>query len=486
MRIRTRSASAPASKPQPPGPGAEHPPRAAPAPGAQPPGPGAEHPPTWPGHPADGTDPDRPPQAPPTARRRGGRRRARHRDQPGRPRIDPRDLWSEALAGVLARPVRSALTTLGTVLGIGTLVITIGVASTAANQIVGRFDALTATSVSVTVPAPRPGSDTPPLVDWSGVDAVERLAGVVSAAALADSDATRNVQVRANDVVAPGELTAQTLAVVAAGPTLPEAVRGRMLTGRFYDAGDIGRHDRVVVLGDQAAKLLGIDDVRDSPAVFLHGQSFTVIGVLGELRREHRLSTSVILPPTTAADRMGLTNVTQVLVNTSLGAARQVARQAPIALSPGHEDALTVVAPPDLSKARKGVQGDVNGLFLVLGLVSLVVGAIGIANVTLVTVMERTGEIGLRRALGASRRQVASQFLAESTMIGLLGGVIGAALGIVVVVCVSGVKEWTPVLDLRLALGAPVVGALVGLLAGLYPSLRAARMEPVDALRAPS
>ncbi|MET8953307.1 ABC transporter permease [Streptomyces sp. NPDC004393] len=112
-----------------------------------------------------------------------------------------------------------------------------------------------------------------------------------------------------------------------------------------------------------------------------------------------------------------------------------------------------------------------------------VLGIIGIANVTLVTVIERTGEIGLRRALGASRRQVAGQLLVESTTIGLLGGVVGAALGMVVVVAVSAVREWTPVLDVRLALGAPVAGALVGLLAGLYPSLRAARMEPVDALR---
>lgn len=99
----------------------------------------------------------------------------------------------------------------------------------------------------------------------------------------------------------------------------------------------------------------------------------------------------------------------------------------------------------------------------------------------------RVGEIGLRRALGASRRQVAGQFLTESiTTIRLLGGIVGAALRVLVVVSVSAVKDWTPVLDPRLALGAPVAGALVGLVAGLYPSLRAARMEPVDALRAPS
>ncbi|MFG2676606.1 ABC transporter permease [Streptomyces sp. NPDC048445] len=403
-----------------------------------------------------------------------------------RPWMDPRDLWTEALAGILARPVRSALTTLGTVLGITTLVITIGVASTAGNQIVGRFDALTATSVAVKVPAALPGGDDEPLVRWSGTDAVRRLAGVESVAALADSAATNSVQVRSNDVNAPGDASGQTLAVVAASDGLPAAVRGTMTEGRFYDTGNIDRRDQVAVLGDQAAKLLGISRVEDAPAVFFQGQSYTVIGILGGIKRERRLSTAVILPPTVAADRLALRDVSLVLVNTALGAARQVARQAPIALAPGHQDSLGVEAPPDLSRARDGIQSDVNGLFLVLGLVSLVVGAIGIANVTLVTVMERVGEIGLRRALGASRRQVAGQFLLESTTIGLLGGIVGAALGITIVVCVAVVKQWTPVLDLGLAFGAPLAGALVGLLAGLYPSLRAARMEPVDALRAPS
>ncbi|MER5601770.1 ABC transporter permease [Streptomyces sp. NPDC002265] len=267
------------------------------------------------------------------------------------------------------------------------------------------------------------------------------------------------------------------MAVLAASPTLPAAVRGRMTAGRFFDDGDIARHDRVAVLGDQAARLLGIGSVQDSPAVFLKGQAYTVIGIVGGAEREQQVSTAVMLPPTTAADQLGLEAVPRVLIDTALGAAAQVAHQAPIALAPGAEDALTVTAPPDPVRARKGVQGDVNGLFLVLEPVSLVVGAIGIANITLVTVMERTGEIGLRRALGASRRQVAGQFLAEPTTIGLLGGILGAVLGMVV--------NWTPVLDVRLTCAAPLAGAPVGLTAGLYPSLRASRMEPVDALRSP-
>jgi ABC-type antimicrobial peptide transport system permease subunit len=118
-----------------------------------------------------------------------------------------------------------------------------------------------------------------------------------------------------------------------------------------------------------------------------------------------------------------------------------------------------------------------------LGGVSLLVGAIGIANVTLVSVIERTGEIGLRRALGATRRHIAVQFLLESATMGLVGGVIGACVGTLVVVGVAAYQDWTPVLDPLVPFATPLLGGLVGLVSGAYPALRAARLEPVEALR---
>ena len=132
---------------------------------------------------------------------------------------------------------------------------------------------------------------------------------------------------------------------------------------------------------------------------------------------------------------------------------------------------------------RDEVQSDLNVMFLLLSGLSLVVGAIGIGNITLVSVMERTGEIGLRRAIGATRGHIAAQFLLESACMGIIGGMLGASLGILIVVAVSAYQVWTPVLDPSAPFLAPLIGGAIGLVSGTYPALRAARLEPVEALR---
>jgi macrolide transport system ATP-binding/permease protein len=263
-----------------------------------------------------------------------------------------------------------------------------------------------------------------------------------------------------------------------------DAVAAKLATGRFPDAGHSARGDRVAVLGPNAAKRLNVDRVDQRPAIFIGDRLYLVIGILASVERQPSLNGAITIPEGTAVREFGLVAPGLAQIETKVGATDLIARQAPLALSPTQASELKVAAPPNPRELRGAVRNDLNALFVLLGGVSLLVGAIGIANVTLVSVLERVGEIGLRRALGAARRHVAAQFLVESSAMGALGGIIGASLGTLVVVGISATRTWTPVLDPWIPLAAPLLGAVIGLVSGTYPALRASRMEPVDALRA--
>lgn len=398
--------------------------------------------------------------------------------------VGVRDLVSEAVAGVLARPGRTALTVLGTVLGIAALVATLGLARTAGNQIIGRFDALAATSVVVTNDSGFfGGGNTRVAIPTDAEARLLRLNGVNSAGSFGTVD-VRDALVRSVPIPDPLAQSEFQLSVYAASPGLLKAVLGELATGRFFDVGHAERGDRVVILGPGAAKRLNVTRVDQQPVVFIGEDPFVVIGILDDVRRQPELLNGLIIPEGTAREVYGYSSASTVQIDVAIGAASLIAGQAAIALYPDEPGLLRVQKPPEPQDLRGDVEGDVNALFLLLGGVSLLVGAIGIANVTLVSVLERVGEIGLRRALGAARRHIASQFLMESTAMGFFGGVIGASAGVLIVVGVSASRTWTPVLDPWLPFAAPAIGALTGLLAGLYPALRAARLEPVEALRA--
>lgn len=388
-------------------------------------------------------------------------------------------LFSEALAGVLQRPVRSALTMLGTILGIGSLVAILGLSATASGQITEDFSVLQASQVTLREdPAPRlPSLPFPE-------DTSARLAEVEG---VVDSGAWWKVGLDEPPRVAAGAGTSSTRAeIFAVSPGALAAAEVTVSSGRLYDAYAEDESAEVVVISAAVAHQLGVVDVSLAPALLVGDDAYTVVGIIEDTERLPQLLTGIVMPTSTALARYGLPGPdapASVLVRTEVGSAQVVADQAPTVLRPDAPVLLAAQAPATAEQLQSTISSRVDSFVLMLAGVALVIGAVGIVNTTLVAVVERTGEIGLRRALGARPRHIAQQFLAEAAILGGVGGTLGTALALVTIVVVSVGQHWTPLVDPTTIYLAPVAGVLVGVLAGLYPALRASRLAPVDALQ---
>jgi putative ABC transport system permease protein len=410
-------------------------------------------------------------------------------------RLAARDVSAEAVAGIVQRPGRSALTMLGTILGVGAFVTVLGLTATAAGQISQQFNVLDDTTVTVEDNGPAnnvalTGTE-PPIGFPADADAIaDRIDGVVAAGVWwpvslpNGTDFTSSPALSATAVqnlnllaVSPGAVTAMGVAMVA----------GSRLTAYENDAAQ-----HVAMIDTTIAQELGISPGRlaAQPAVFVDGIPYTVVGVYKSAQRVVSNESAMLIPERTAlADYgnpepgIGNQEEAQMVVATKLGAAKTVGQQIAAAELPTDPSRLVVTTPPNPQTLQSQVTGDLTGLFLILALISLLIGAVGIANTTLVAVLERTEEIGLRRALGARPRHIASQFLAESTALGTLGGLVGTSLGVLTVVVFAAAQNWTSVVNPAVTLPAPLIGSVVGLLAGVYPALRASRTSPLAALR---
>jgi putative ABC transport system permease protein len=405
-------------------------------------------------------------------------------------RFSVRDALAEALAGLVTRPGRSFLTMLGTVLGVGAFVAVLGLTTTVAGQISHSFALLQLTTVTVVdngLPDTAQADRSRLPVDFpADADArIRRLNGVLAGGVYWPAPIV-DPTISTSPTPQPG--AGQGLGVFAVSPGALQAMEPILSQGVLYNEFHSQRRLRVAVLGAAAAQRLGITRLNSQPAIFIDGVGFTVVGIVYDAKRLPENLLGVLVPTTTAQQLWGNPLPTQdggarMVVATNTGAAGLVARQASLALRPDRPTLLSVIPPADPHALRDTVAGDLSGLFALLAGICLVIGAVGIANTTLVAVLERTSEIGLRRALGARTRHVAAQFLTESTALGTLGGLLGTSLGVAAVLGVAVAREWTAVLQPWTVLAAPLLGSAVGLLAGLYPALRAARVEPAEALR---
>jgi len=401
-------------------------------------------------------------------------------------------LIAEAIATMVQRPGRAILTVLGTVLGIGALVAVVGLTATASGQISERFTVLSATEVVVeqveSAGAEYTGGPAYQAFPDDSSDRMAALNGVRRAGVWWPVDPTQgrggNTGVSALPPGTHNATAPEDVAVLAVAPGAIEASRPHYSQGRGYDTFHDSRGEHVAVIGSSVAHRLGISRLDGLPAIFVDDHPFTVIGILDDVDRNAEFLTSVLIPAGTADVLWGPPEgaATTMIVETDIGAAQIVGSQAALALRPDNPELFHVVVPPDPTSLKDDVNTDLNALFLALAGVSLLIGTFGIANTTLVAVLERLPEIGLRRALGARPRHIASQFLTESAALGTLGGLIGTTLGIVATVAVAIVQDWSAIMPAWLPV-TPILGTLTGLLAGLYPSWRATRIEPTDALR---
>ena len=282
--------------------------------------------------------------------------------------------------------------------------------------------------------------------------------------------------------LAPG--SANSVQVAAASAGVFPTVQATLAAGRSYSRIADQRSQAVVVLGRGAAEQLGVRDISAQPAVYIDGIPFTVTGILKSVRREASLLQDAIIPEQTALRYWGPPgNGADLIVATRPGSAAVVASQIPAAILPTDPGRLVVVTSSAPFILQTVINNDISRLLLLAGIIALLIGAAAIASITLTSVLERYYEIGVRRALGATRPAIVAQFLTEATILGACGGLAGTCIAVITLVTVSSANGWYPVLNPLTIIPDPLIGAAVGCAAGAYPALRAALLDPVEALR---
>lgn len=396
-----------------------------------------------------------------------------------RSRLTWADAFREAFAVIAQRPVRTMLTALGTILGVGAFVATTGLAQTARAQVSSRFDALKATEVRVQDGAPDGTNPFPADVDAR----LEALIGVRAAGllfTLPDTPATRP-RPTATRPLGPGGAG---IPVIAATPGAVRATRPVLAAGRLLDPWYEARQERVALVGRAAAAQLGLTRIDSLPVVFLGDTPYTVIGIIDDVARNPDLLLGVVIPVSSAEALTDTRNTErQVLIDTDPGAAALVGHQAPLALRPQQPERLVALVPPDPTTLRNQVNDDIQSLFYALSGLALLIGTVAIANATLLNVVERRPEIGLRRALGATRRHITRQITLESALTGAVAGIAGTLVGLAAVTVTAITRRWTPTIDPATPLLAPLIGIATATLAGLLPARNAANVPPATTLR---
>jgi putative ABC transport system permease protein len=399
------------------------------------------------------------------------------KDEPMRGvRLPPGDFLRLGFLGIRIRVLRAALSALGISIGIATMIVVTGIPASSQRHLLDELNSLGPDLLQAQAVTTQP--DEQPSLPKEAPAMARRIGPVTSVTAVANT----NVSVRRSDRTPVDDGVG--IAVLASQDNLLSTVHGAVRTGRFLSPAT----DRfpTVVLGNQAAAWLGIsrlDPHAPAPLISIDRQPFTVIGILSPMPLTPDLEQSVMVGWQAAHTYLGFNErPTVVYVKADDDALDAVRGVLPATLDPEEPGLVQVSRPSDILAAKKATESTFSSLFLGLAGVALLVGGIGVANTMFISVLERRKEIGLRRALGANKGQIRGQFLVEAVMLSAFGGIAGTAVGSLATIVYSVHQGWTPVLPLPIVAGAVGGAVVVGVLAGVYPSVRASRLPPTEAL----
>ena len=390
------------------------------------------------------------------------------------PRLPASDLARVASVGLRTRPMRAALSALGIAIGVAAIVAVLGLSSSSQAGLLAEIDRLGTNLLTVTNGQTLLGEQATLPLAAPGM--IARIGPVTQVEATGSTDA--NVY---RSPLIPA-INTNGLSVQAASLGLPGTVGTSVAQGRYLNAATARLP--VAVLGSAAARRLGIDRLYRGERIWLGGQWFYVAGVLASAPLAPEIDNSVLVGFPAARRYLGFDgHPTTIYVRSQTSQVAAVQSVLAATANPEAPNEVEVSQPSAALTARARAQSALNSLFLGLGAISLLVGAVGVGNIMLIGVLERRSEIGLRRALGATKANIRLQFLAEAILLSLLGGAVGVVAGAFATAIYASTKQWTIVIPTLAWAGGLGAALTIGALAGLLPAVRAARLSPTEALR---
>jgi putative ABC transport system permease protein len=400
---------------------------------------------------------------------------------PAPARLTPGDLAALASVGLRARTLRAALSALGIAIGVAAIVAVLGLAASSSAALLAEIARLGTNLLTVTNGQTLAGATAE--LPEAAPGMIARLPGVT---AVQDTGTVDGINAYKSPLIPSVETNA--LSVDATTLGLPAVAGTSVAQGQFLNAATA--REPVAVLGASAAQLLGIDRIRPGMRIRVgtspsDSQWFYVTGILSPATYAPEIDSAVLVGFPAAEKYLGFDgHPSTIYVRTidTPAAVTGVDSLLGAQASPENPSQVDVSRPSDALTARADAKGALDTLFLGLGAVALLVGAIGVANIMVISVLERRSEIGLRRALGATRGQIRIQFLSEAILLSLAGGVIGVIAGAIATAAYAHGHGEPVVIPLEAWAGGLAAAVVIGALAGLLPAIRAARLSPVQAL----